>query len=131
MKAQRLQAQFIKKREIEQAKIQQTNGKQSFPWEMRKCYIYDFVYSDTAVHRYYDQWGRITSRHEHWSTPQYYQESEEKLRKRLEQEEKQKMLTERQEKLRVQLAEDTKLLDIELKGRSQKGVSVTQLTNFF
>lgn len=29
MKAQRLQAQFVKKREIEQAKIQQTNGTQT------------------------------------------------------------------------------------------------------
>jgi hypothetical protein len=39
MKAQQLQAQFIRKRELEQQKIQQT----------------------IDLRRYYDRWGRITS----------------------------------------------------------------------
>lgn len=76
----------------------------------------DVYFLFTAVQRYYDQWGRITSRHEHWSTPEYYQDSEEKVRKRLEQEEKQKKLAERQERLKAQLMEEIKLLDTELKG---------------
>lgn len=71
----------------------------------------------SAVQKYYDQWGRITTRHEHWSAPEYYQEAEAKLRKRLELEEKQKTLSERQERLKTQLTSETVLLDNELKGK--------------
>lgn len=71
-----------------------------------------------AVQKYYDQWGRITSRHEHWSTPEYYQEAEAKLQKRLELEEKQKTLSGRQERLKTQLNIETVSLDNELKGKT-------------
>lgn len=69
-----------------------------------------------AVQKYYDQWGRIASRHEHWSTPSYYHDAEEKLRKQTEGDEKRKQLTERQEILRLLLAEEKKQLDNEIAG---------------
>lgn len=54
MKAQRIQAQFIKKREIEHAKILQTNGKQkkrkkSILWERKQTFA--SVYSCSEVLR--------------------------------------------------------------------------------
>ena len=61
--------------------------------------------------------GRITSRHESWSTPDYYQISEEKMKKRLEMETKQKLLTERQERLKAELAQESVQLDNEMKGK--------------
>ncbi|CRL01534.1 CLUMA_CG014422, isoform A [Clunio marinus] len=97
MKGQRLQAYFVKKREIEQTKIQQTKD----------------------VQKYYDQWGRITARHEHWSTPSYYQEAGEKMRKRLEEEEKQKKLIERQERLKVLLAKEASQFDNEMQNNKR------------
>lgn len=79
----------------------------------------------SAVQKYYDQWGRITSRHEHWSTPEYYHEAEEKLRKRMEGEEKKKVLVERQEKLRAQLLEEKKRLDNEMQGNFNSSLFLT------
>lgn len=72
-----------------------------------------------AVQKYYDQWGRIASRHEHWSTPEYYHEAEEKVRKRQEQEEKQSRLSVRQERLKTQLTAETVQQDSELRGQSR------------
>lgn len=118
MKSQRLQAQFIRKREIEQQRFSQTNGKH----KMLIKSIFDEKITNnvsfpSAVQKYYDQWGRITSRHEHWSTPEYYHEAEEKLKKQLALEEKQKKLTERQERLKSLLTKEIVQLDNELKGR--------------
>lgn len=70
-----------------------------------------------AVQKYYDQWGRIASRHEHWSTPEYYHEAEEKIRKRQELEEKQSRLGIRQERLKSQLTAETVQLENELRGQ--------------
>jgi hypothetical protein len=116
MKGQRLQAHFIKKREIEQQKVQQTNGKQIRENRFLVGKSQTIFLLLTAVQKYYDQWGRITSRHEHWSTPEYYHEAEEKMRKRMELEEKQKMLSERQERLKAQLLAETVQLDKEMRG---------------
>jgi hypothetical protein len=82
----------------------------SIRWENKQILFF------AAVQKYYDQWGRITSRHEHWSTPEYYHEAEEKMRKRMETEEKQRQLGERQERLRATLAEEKKQLDNEMLG---------------
>uniref|UniRef100_A0A182YHW0 Uncharacterized protein n=1 Tax=Anopheles stephensi TaxID=30069 RepID=A0A182YHW0_ANOST len=60
MRSAKLQAALVKRREAEQIKYQKS----------------------AAVERYYDQWGRITSRYESWTTPQYYREAEQALRKR-------------------------------------------------
>jgi hypothetical protein len=70
-----------------------------------------------ALQKYYDKWSRITSIHEHWSTPEYLKESEEKLRKRLEQEEKQTHLAERQNRLKKILDDETKQLNAEVQGK--------------
>ena len=94
MKTARLQAHFARKREEEQHKIE----------------------TSTAAQKYYDKWGRITSRHENWSTPEYYEKNEAKHAKRLELEEKQKRLVERQEKLRTLLNEEKKIYEIAMKG---------------
>ena len=70
------------------------------------------------MHAYYARFARITSRHEHWSAPEYYQEAEEKLRKQIEAEKFRKELTARQEKLKVQLAKEAKQMDDEMRGNS-------------
>lgn len=70
-----------------------------------------------AVQKYYDQWGRIASRHEHWSTPEYYHEAEEKIRKRQVLEEKQNQLSVRQARLKTQFTAETVQLDNELRGQ--------------
>lgn len=127
MKAQRLQAQFIAKRESEQARIQSTNGnKQFLVGKSQTSFLLP-----TAVQKYYDQWGRIASRHEHWSTPDYYHEADEKMRRRAVLELKQKVLSERQEKLKILLQAETAQLDNEVKGKfihyviNQPGLSQT------
>lgn len=114
MKGQRLQAQFIRKRDIEQAKIQRTSGKQKVNSTRGKVNSFGVFFS--AVQKYYDHWGRVTSRHEHWSTPDYYQEAEDKMRKRLESEEKQKTLSERQERLKALLNAEIVQFEKETKG---------------
>lgn len=81
---------------------------------MGKLQTKKFFFPD--VQKYYDQWGRITSRHEHWSTPNYYHESEEKMRKRTAAEQKQKLLKERQDKLKKFLLSETNQLDNEIRG---------------
>lgn len=60
--------------------------------------------------------NRITSLHEHWSTPEYLQESEEKMRKRMEFDERQKLLGDRQLRLRKLLDDETKKLSEEVQG---------------
>ena len=95
MKTARLQAHFARKREEEQLKIE----------------------TSTAAQKYYDKWGRINSRHEQWSTPEYYQNAEAKHAKRHELELKQKRLVERQDKLRKLLNEEKSNYEIAMKGK--------------
>ncbi|CAO1357388.1 unnamed protein product [Diamesa hyperborea] len=97
MKGARIQAQFIKRRDSEQKQFERTNEQRN----------------------YYDKWGRITSRHEHWTTPEYYKEADEKLQKIKLAEEKQKELEERKEKLRTLLAEEKQRLDREVSAKTR------------
>ena len=94
MKGARIQAQFIKRRDSEQKQFERTNEQRN----------------------YYDKWGRITTRHEHWTTPEYYKEADEKLQKIKLAQEKQIELEERKEKLRTLLAEEKQRLDREVSG---------------
>lgn len=71
------------------------------------------------LRRYYDRWGRITSLHENWSSPEFYREFEEKRKLEKLAEEKQKQLEERREKLRVKLAEEKRQFELELKGKNR------------
>lgn len=72
------------------------------------------------VRRYYDKWGRITSQHEHWTSPEFYKEVEEKRRLEKLAEEKERQLKERKERFRAQLAEEKRQFELELKGNHEK-----------
>lgn len=119
MKAQRIQAEFIRKRDLQHAYRERTNCKLNlidFIEQVQdKCNIF-LLFSSSAVQKYYDNMNRITSLHEHWSTPEYLQESEEKMRKRLEFDERQKLLGDRQLRLRKLLDDETKKLSEEVQG---------------
>ncbi|KAL7041951.1 hypothetical protein ACKWTF_000967 [Chironomus riparius] len=93
MKSQRIQAEFIRKREIEQRRVQETQN----------------------VRQYYDKMGRITSLHQHWSSPEFYEEVEEKRKAEKLVEEKRKELEARKERFRAQLAEEKRQFELELK----------------
>ncbi|XP_052868685.1 trichoplein keratin filament-binding protein [Anopheles cruzii] len=88
MRSAKLQAALVKRREAEQIKYQKS----------------------AAVERYYDQWGRITSRFESWTTPQYYREAEEALRKREDDKRKAGALEARRERLKELLARESEQL---------------------
>jgi hypothetical protein len=54
--------------------------------------------------------------HEHWSSPEFYQEVEEKRKSEKLAEEKRKELEARKERFRDQLAEEKRQFELELKG---------------
>ncbi|XP_058059322.1 golgin subfamily A member 6-like protein 25 [Anopheles bellator] len=92
MRSAKLQAALVKRREAEQIKYQKS----------------------AAVERYYDQWGRITSRFESWTTPQYYREAEEALRKREDDKRKAEALDTKRERLKELLARENEQLKKEM-----------------
>uniref|UniRef100_A0A182TC39 Trichoplein keratin filament-binding protein n=1 Tax=Anopheles maculatus TaxID=74869 RepID=A0A182TC39_9DIPT len=94
MRSAKLQAALVKRREAEQIKYQKS----------------------AAVERYYDQWGRITSRYESWTTPQYYREAEQALRKHVSRPKPKPVATEILEGIRSRLhsaEEAKKRIDLE------------------
>ena len=70
----------------------------------------------SAVNKYYDQWGKITTRYESWTKPQYYREAEEGHAKRLEEKRKMENLSKRRQKLKAQLNEENERYQNEMKG---------------
>ena len=54
--------------------------------------------------------------HEHWASPEFYREVEEKRKSEKLAEEKRKQLQERKDKFRAQLAEEKRQFELELKG---------------
>uniref|UniRef100_A0A1I8NWM0 Trichoplein keratin filament-binding protein n=1 Tax=Stomoxys calcitrans TaxID=35570 RepID=A0A1I8NWM0_STOCA len=100
MKAQHLQAMFARRREMEHMHIERTQ----------------------AVNKYFDHWGKVTSRFENWTTPEYYKQAEEKLQRSKQEKEKQKQLSERKEKLALLFDQEKEQYDMELreKQRSRK-----------
>lgn len=94
MRSAKLQAALVKRREAEQIKFQKS----------------------AAVERYYDQWGRITSRFESWTTPEYYREAEEALRKREDEKRKEEALLTRRERLKALLTSEHESLQKEMEG---------------
>ncbi|XP_058117246.1 trichoplein keratin filament-binding protein [Anopheles ziemanni] len=97
MRSAKLQAALVKRREAEQIKYQKS----------------------AAVERYYDQWGRITSRYESWTTPQYYREAEEALRKREEEKRKATELQAKRERLKQMLQDEAEQLQKEVEDISR------------
>lgn len=107
-KTQHLQAMFARRREMEHMHIEKTQ----------------------AVNKYYDHWGKVTSRYENWTTPEYYQQAEEKLQRSKNEKEKQKQLAERREKLAhlLQMEKEQYDLEIKEKQRSRKTRAVSTVT---
>lgn len=66
--------------------------------------------------RYYDKWGKINSVHEHWNSPEFNYNSENKRKLEKLAEEKKQKLEERKEIFRKQLAEEKRQFELELKG---------------
>uniref|UniRef100_A0A336LL12 CSON010525 protein n=1 Tax=Culicoides sonorensis TaxID=179676 RepID=A0A336LL12_CULSO len=79
MNAAKMHAASIRKREAQQMKIEKS----------------------AAINNYFDKWGKITSRFEHWTTPEYYKEMEDGLQKEKENLLKKEKLEARQEKLKA------------------------------
>uniref|UniRef100_A0A182PRW3 Trichoplein keratin filament-binding protein n=1 Tax=Anopheles epiroticus TaxID=199890 RepID=A0A182PRW3_9DIPT len=97
MRSAKLQAALVKRREAEQIKYQKS----------------------AAVERYYDQWGRITSRYESWTTPKYYREAEEALRKREDTKRKQEALEAKRSRLKELLQKENEQLQMEMENISR------------
>nr|XP_040228306.2 trichohyalin [Anopheles coluzzii] len=97
MRSAKLQAALVKRREAEQIKYQKS----------------------AAVERYYDQWGRITSRYESWTTPKYYREAEEALRKREDEKKKQEALESKRARLKELLQKENEELQKEMENISR------------
>lgn len=72
------------------------------------------------MQKYYNQWERITSRHEHWSTPEYLQDADEKLQKQMQQTKGAESLSQRQLKLSALLSSEAGQLDSEMKDKQTK-----------
>lgn len=70
---------------------------------------------NSAVAQYYDKWGRITSRFENWTTPEYYEKSDQQLRLEEEKKNAQEETILRREKLRDLLAGEKAAWERELK----------------
>lgn len=79
----------------------------------------------SAVAQYYDKWGRITSRFENWTTPEYYEKSDQLLRKDEEARRKAEQLEQRREKLRELLAAEKEAFEKELKQKERAKVRPT------
>lgn len=78
VRSHQIQALFARRREIEHDRIERT----------------------AAVNRYYDHWGKVTTRFENWTKPEYYKNAEEQLKQRREKREKEMQQFERRERLR-------------------------------
>ncbi|XP_073841562.1 uncharacterized protein [Musca autumnalis] len=107
-KAQQLQAMYARRREVEHMHIERTQ----------------------AVNKYYDHWGKVTSRFENWTTPEYYKQAEEKLQRTKDEKEKQKQLEERRRKLAELLENEREQYNLEIneRQRSRKVRSVSTTT---
>ncbi|XP_063696776.1 trichoplein keratin filament-binding protein [Culicoides brevitarsis] len=97
MNAAKMQEALIRKREAQQMKIEKS----------------------AAVHNYFDKWGKITSRFEHWTTPEYYKEKEEDLQKEKQNLLKQEKLEKRREKLKQLLEHEKEQYDLEVQEKSR------------
>lgn len=84
MRGSKLHSAFVRRREIEQMKIEKS----------------------AAVDKYFDKWGKITSRFEQWTAPEFYKQADEVNKQRELNQIKNDSLESRREKLK-------KLLDYE------------------
>lgn len=94
MKAAKLQAAFARRREIDQIKIEKS----------------------TEVDKYFDKWDRITTRYEHWTTPEYYKLADDNWKLNREKQTKESLLEKRREKLQKLFEEEKLAYEAELNG---------------
>ncbi|XP_067644915.1 trichoplein keratin filament-binding protein [Eurosta solidaginis] len=78
IRSHQIQALLARRREAEHERIERT----------------------AAVDRYYDHWGRVTTRFENWTNPEYYKNADEQLKQRREKREKELKQCERRKRLR-------------------------------
>nr|XP_014091174.2 trichoplein keratin filament-binding protein [Bactrocera oleae]XP_014091175.2 trichoplein keratin filament-binding protein [Bactrocera oleae]XP_014091177.2 trichoplein keratin filament-binding protein [Bactrocera oleae]XP_036233243.1 trichoplein keratin filament-binding protein [Bactrocera oleae]XP_036233244.1 trichoplein keratin filament-binding protein [Bactrocera oleae]XP_036233245.1 trichoplein keratin filament-binding protein [Bactrocera oleae]XP_036233246.1 trichoplein keratin filame len=108
VRSHQIQALFARRREIEHDRIERT----------------------AAVNRYYDHWGKVTTRFENWTKPEYYKNAEEQLKQRRETREKEMQQLERRERLRELFEKEKMLYEREMlereRPRSRKIAATTE-----
>ncbi|EDV91213.1 trichoplein keratin filament-binding protein [Drosophila grimshawi] len=77
------------------------------------------VQATQQMNRYYDHWGKVTSRFENWTNQAYYNKADQKMQQHKDQQQKEKELAERRTKLRQLLDDDKNVYDLEL-GRKRR-----------
>lgn len=97
LKLHQLQAAFARRREVEHQRVERT----------------------AEVNRYYDHWGKVTTRFENWTTPEYYKHAEEQLNQRKEKKEKAKQLDDRREKLKELYSSERNSFEVEIREREK------------
>lgn len=94
MRGSKLHSAFVRRREIEQIKIDKS----------------------AAVDKYFDKWGKITSRFEQWTAPEFYKQADEVNKQRELDKIKNQSLENRREKLKKLLDDDKCEQEMCLKG---------------
>lgn len=94
MKASKLHSAFVRRREIEQLKIEKS----------------------AAVDKYFDKWGKITSRFEQWTAPEYYKQADEVNKQRELDKIKNDSLESRRNKLKKLLDDERRDQEMIVKG---------------
>ncbi|KAG4065896.1 hypothetical protein HA402_012574 [Bradysia odoriphaga] len=110
MRGSKLHSAFVRRREIEQIKIDKS----------------------AAVDKYFDKWGKITSRFEQWTAPEFYKQADEVNKQRELDKIKNESLESRREKLKKLLDDEKVEQEMCLKELSRprsKQLSSSMLTN--
>lgn len=94
MRGSKLHSAFVRRREIEQIKIEKS----------------------AAVDKYFDKWGKITSRFEQWTAPEFYKQADEVNKQRELDKIKNETLDSRREKLKKLLDDEKCENDMIVKG---------------
>ncbi|XP_053958538.1 trichoplein keratin filament-binding protein [Anastrepha ludens] len=107
VRSHQIQALFARRREIEHDRIERT----------------------AAVNRYYDHWGKVTTRYENWTNPEYYKNAEEQLKQRREKREKEQQTSQRRERLRELFDKEKAMYEKELLARDRPRPRKINATN--
>lgn len=94
MRGSKLHSAFVRRREIEQLKIEKS----------------------AAVDKYFDKWGKITSRYEQWTAPEFYKQADEMSKQRELDKIKNETLESRREKLKKLLEDEKNEQEVIVKG---------------
>ncbi|XP_030373476.1 trichoplein keratin filament-binding protein [Scaptodrosophila lebanonensis] len=99
-------------------------------YAMRRELEHNRVQAVEERNRYYDHWGKVTTRFDSWTNKEYYNNAEKKIQQKQSLEEKQRQLAERRSKLRSMLDSENDCYDCEMgrKGRSRQTNNLETLT---